>query len=112
MCDRLILKQYKYAGNKQTLTLLHVVVDGVLDGSDPGFAVIRRATHEFVHLGFDLALADEVDAFRVFRIAFLSHEELSERDHTRLVVRREEVKLAVVVDEKEHDVSEDDRKHV
>ena len=88
--------------------MLHEVLDCALDRANPRLAVVWRATHEFVHLG-RLALADEIDALRVLRVAFLAHQQFGERDHARFVVWREEGELAVVVDEEEDDVSEDHR---
>ena len=58
--------------------------DGHLDGLDPVLALVGRATHELVHLRLRLALADQVDALRVFRVAFLAHQQLGQWDHTGL----------------------------
>ena len=65
-------------------TLFEAVDNGTLDGVDPVLPLVGRAAHELVHLGLLLALADQVDALRVLRVALLAHQQLRQRYHTRL----------------------------
>ena len=75
-------KPHKYAD--AALTFLRTAVDGGPDDADPLLAFLERAAHDLVHLRVTLALVDQVDAFTVPRVTFLSYNQLHQWDHTWL----------------------------